>query len=81
MATSRPQLNAAFGRVLRTHRLRAGLTQEALASVCGIDPTYVSQLEHGKKSPSLNVLQALAEAFERSAHDLVREAEAAADRD
>ena len=80
MATSRPQLNVAFGRVLRAYRLQAGLTQEALASACGIDPTYVSQLERGKKSPSLNVTQALAEAFQRSAHDLVREAEAAVDR-
>jgi len=46
----------AFGRVLRAHRIRAELSQEGLAFEAALARNYVSQLELGKKSPSLRTI-------------------------
>lgn len=45
-----------LGEELRKARGKAGLTQEKLAFEAGVDRTYISQLEHNKKSPTLDVL-------------------------
>jgi len=45
-----------LGEELRKARTQAGLTQETLAFEAGVDRTYISQLEHDKKSPTLDVL-------------------------
>lgn len=50
----------AFGRVLRESRLKAELSQEALALEAGIDRTFVSMLERGKRQPTLETLFRLA---------------------
>lgn len=52
-------LNQAFGGILKEKRRRAKMSQEALAHECGVDRTYISQLERGLKNPSLKVLFAL----------------------
>jgi transcriptional regulator with XRE-family HTH domain len=44
------------GEELRKARLAAGLTQEKLAFECGLDRTYISMLENGKKIPTLTAL-------------------------
>jgi transcriptional regulator with XRE-family HTH domain len=38
-----------LGRALRELRQRKQLTQEGLADLLGIDPTYVSQVERGRR--------------------------------
>ena len=50
-----------------------GVSQEELADRCGLHRTYVSQLERGLKSPSLNTLYALASALKVDVTDLVRD--------
>lgn len=40
-----------FGALLRRHRLRAGLTQEALAERAGLSPRGVIHLERGTRHP------------------------------
>ena len=42
---------AAFGALLRRHRLDAGLTQEALAERAGLSPRGVQGLERGERHP------------------------------
>ena len=64
-----------FGAVLREARLAADLTQEALAFRAGIDRTYISQLEHDKKSPTLDVLFRLADALGVLASQLIARVE------
>lgn len=73
--TRRKGLTQAFGRTLRAARARAGLSQERLAFRGGVHPTYISQLERGLKSPSLDVLAALAKALHQRPSALLREAE------
>ena len=40
-------------------RQELGLTQAQLADLLGITPEYVSMIEHGKKTPSRNILNKL----------------------
>ncbi len=64
-------LNRAFGRVLKSHREQAGISQEKLAFSAGLHPTYISQLERGLKSPSLQTLFNLASALSIKPSELV----------
>jgi transcriptional regulator with XRE-family HTH domain len=50
----------AFGRVLREARLKAEFSQERLALDAGVDRTFVSMLERGKRQPTLETLFSLA---------------------
>jgi transcriptional regulator with XRE-family HTH domain len=45
-----------LGEELRKSRLKAGLTQEELAFRAGISRNYVSLLELGEKSPTVQIL-------------------------
>lgn len=49
-----------FGELLRERRKKSGLSQEELALACGLDRTYISGLERGKRNPTLKVLALLA---------------------
>lgn len=53
-----------FAAWLRERRLAAGLSQEELAEKAGLHRTYVSQMERGLKSPTLDVLAKLAGALD-----------------
>ncbi len=48
-----------LGAVLRRARLRGGWTQEAFAERCDLSVNYISNLEHGKQEPGLQVLAKL----------------------
>jgi transcriptional regulator with XRE-family HTH domain len=45
-------------------RQRAGLTQELLAGLAGVDRSMISRYETGRRSPRLDTLQRLASAVE-----------------
>ncbi len=64
-----------LGEELREARRNAGLTQEALSFRAGLDRTYISQLEHDKKSPTVDVLFRLCEAMDVAASDLIARVE------
>jgi transcriptional regulator with XRE-family HTH domain len=66
-----------FGEELRRARKAAGMTQEALALAANVDRTYVSQLEHDRKSPTLDMVFRLCDALGVSAAALVARVEAA----
>ena len=61
MAT--PSGNAALGARLRELRKEKGLKLAALANKSGVSLAYVSEVERGKKLPSLEVLDRLAGAL------------------
>ena len=45
--------SSAFGQLLRKHRLRQGMSQEALAARSGYERAFISLIELGKTNPSL----------------------------
>ncbi len=63
MARRVRNLNAAFGAVLRAWRLEAGFSQEGLGYECDLHSTYISFLERGVKSPTLETITKLAAAL------------------
>ena len=64
-----------LGKVLRDARLAADLTQEELAYRAGLDRTYISLLEHDRKSPTMDVLFRLAKALGLKASVLIARVE------
>lgn len=54
--------NKAFGKILRSLRKDRGYTQETLAFESGLDRTYVSLLELGSRSPTLDTIMTLCSA-------------------
>jgi transcriptional regulator with XRE-family HTH domain len=51
----KPKLDpaTAFGQLLRKHRLRQKMSQEALAAKSGYERAFISLIELGKTNPSL----------------------------
>ena len=54
---------SAFGQTLRTFRCDAHLSQEHLAELADIDPTYPSLLERGLREPTLSMVIRLGRAL------------------
>ena len=68
-------LSGMLGDELRKARENAGLTQEQLSFAAEVDRTYISQLEHGKKSPTVDMLFRLCDALKVSASSLLASVE------
>jgi len=66
----------AFGKVLREIRHKRSLSQEELGFESGYHRTYISLLERGKKSPSLNTVFQLGAALGVSPSEILRRTEA-----
>jgi len=56
---------------LRAARIKAGLSQEALADLAEVDRTYVSGIERGVRNPTIIVLAKFAEALGTTAAALL----------
>ena len=67
------ELSEAFGKVLRKHRVKYGMTQEQLGFEANIRRTFISLLELGQQQPTLKTIFKLAEALEISPAVLVKE--------
>lgn len=78
MARRIRSLNRAFGLVLAELRHRSGDSQEKFAFCAGVHRTFVSQIERGIKSPTLNTIVALAAALKVSPHEMLKMAESRA---
>jgi len=64
------QLQQNFGDRVRALRLELGISQEKLALDCGLDRTYISGIERGKRNVSLVNIHRLAAALGVTAADL-----------
>jgi transcriptional regulator with XRE-family HTH domain len=71
------ELKRAFGKVVRESRLRKKLSQEELAFEAGLARNYISIVELGQKSPTLDTVEALALALGTTASNLIARAERA----
>lgn len=56
---SREALAEPVGEGLRKHRVEAGMSLRALAREVGVSPSLISQIEHGKATPSVATLYAI----------------------
>ena len=60
-----------FGNKIRELRKARGLSQEAFASLCDLDRTYISGIERGVRNISLANISLLAEALGISLSELM----------
>ncbi len=63
-----------FGLRLRELRLSAGLSQELLADLAGLDRTYISGCERGRRNASIDTLYKLSAALNVPASSLLEPA-------
>lgn len=63
------------GASVRAHRRAAGLTQEDLADKLGVSTQWVSEVERGNGTASLDFLYKLADVLDTSVSELVRTGE------
>jgi transcriptional regulator with XRE-family HTH domain len=70
-----PTAEDLFGRALREIRHERGVTQEELAFESGYHPTYIGQLERGRKSPSLRAIIRIANALSTPGSEILRRVE------
>lgn len=59
-----------FGQRVRELRTTRGLSQEAFALMAGLDRTYISGIERGKRNISLLNIEKVAKALDVGIHDL-----------
>jgi transcriptional regulator with XRE-family HTH domain len=65
-----PSLSIRFGDRIRELRHSNALSQEAFADLCGLDRTYISGIERGRRNPSLSAIEILARALNVSVGEL-----------
>ncbi len=58
---------------IKKYRLQKGLTQEKLAELCNISPDYISEIERGKKTPSLKRLIIISDILKVETYKLLME--------
>ena len=61
-----------FAANMRARRLKAGLSQEALADLADVDRSYVSSLERCVYAASIDVVDKIAKVLEVEAAELLR---------
>jgi transcriptional regulator with XRE-family HTH domain len=62
-----------LGSALRKRRKALNLSQEELAGRLCLERGYISMIETGRKTPSLETLQALCSALEIKVYELLKE--------
>jgi transcriptional regulator with XRE-family HTH domain len=66
----------AFGKAVRLRRHELELTQEELGWRCGLDRTYISGVELGKRNPTIQTIWVLAEGLDIDPSRLLERTEA-----
>ncbi|MGA2617743.1 MAG: helix-turn-helix transcriptional regulator [Thermoguttaceae bacterium] len=61
-----------FGNRVRELRRAQGLSQEAFADKCGLDRTYISGIERGKRNVAIRNVEVIAGALGVSISELTR---------
>jgi transcriptional regulator with XRE-family HTH domain len=67
---NREPLPAPVGERLREHRTEAGMSLRELARRVGVSPSLISQIEHGKATPSVATLYAIVSTLDVSLDEL-----------
>lgn len=67
--------NQAFGKALKEQRLKRGKTQESLAFDTNLARNYISLLELGQRSPTLDTIMAISKALQIPSSELLAHVE------
>ncbi|GAB4020620.1 helix-turn-helix transcriptional regulator [Spirosoma migulaei] len=62
-----------IGDAIKRYRTNMGMPQKELAELCGITPTYLSQIEKGKKKPSYSLLEKICKHLKIEQRDLYKD--------
>lgn len=73
--THDPQSSQAFGLVVRRLRQEKQISQEALATLAGIERAYMGRIERGETMPTLILILKIGRALEVGAGDILTETE------
>jgi ribosome-binding protein aMBF1 (putative translation factor) len=73
-----PEMHAALGDVLRTHRSKGNMSQSDVGMDADIDRGYISRVERAEQSPTIATLFAIAAKLGVPAWQLLKEAEESA---
>jgi len=68
-----PKHRRLLGEAIRARRKKAGLTQEKLAEKSDLSTVFISRVECGKESPTVDSLLKIANALKAPLRDLLRE--------
>ena len=66
------RLRSVVSRNLRLLRNAAGLTQDQLADLAGLDRNYIGKLEREENSPTIDTLESIATALQINVELLIR---------
>ncbi|MQR84534.1 helix-turn-helix domain-containing protein [Bacillus megaterium] len=69
------EIEQAFGIVIKKYRLERSISQEKLAFGAGLDRTFISLLERGKRKPTINTLFSISKVLEVKPSEIVKEVE------
>jgi transcriptional regulator with XRE-family HTH domain len=69
---SRENIDVKFGKRIRYLREKAGLSQVEMSHTFGIDRGHISEIENGKRSPRLPMLETLAAGFKITISELMK---------
>jgi transcriptional regulator with XRE-family HTH domain len=64
-----------LGETIRTHRKARNISQGAFAKICGLQRTYISDVERGTRNVTVGTLLKIANALETTASELTRNLE------
>ena len=59
-----------IGQRIRNYRLQKKLSQEELAELCGLHPTYIGQVERGEKNATIESINKISAGLEISLNTL-----------
>jgi XRE family transcriptional regulator, regulator of sulfur utilization len=68
-----PQYRRVLGEAIRINRKTAGLSQEKLAEKAELHPKYLSEVERGQKTISMDALMRITKALKVRLRELVRD--------
>jgi len=68
----RQDITLRFGERLRSLRETRGLSQEGFAHKAGLDRTYISGIERGKRNLAIRNIEKIAQALDMSISDLMK---------
>jgi transcriptional regulator with XRE-family HTH domain len=63
-----------FGKAVKELRLKKTMSQQQLADACGLDISYIGQIERGQRNPTLGVMQGLASVLDVKISELLQKA-------